>query len=263
MTRQVYADCLEERGDSRGEYLHLEMELAELPDGDPRLQELEQRGAQLRARLDDDWLREAGKLFDVWLLGYPSNGKVATIKIVRQLPDPLDAECVLRAPLMMVSILRLVPTSPDLCPIPSRPAHSGLTSLLRPWWPGNSTTAPGRCSGQSGRTLAHRGPVACGRRWSISICQSSSDTFLVGWKVYPGTEQGGLLEATWRVERDGDAYLRDLLGSVAGSRPLPPEPPTREAFWRVSEPRLRTAFESFRFALASRLLGVRAVSILV
>ncbi len=84
VTRQVYADWLEERGDERGAYLRLEMELAALPKGDPRLAEMEQRGARMRQAIDPEWLRQAGKLFDVWLLGYPPMSKIAAIKVVRE-----------------------------------------------------------------------------------------------------------------------------------------------------------------------------------
>ena len=84
MTRQVYADWLQERGDPRGDYLRLEIELAGLRDG-PRLGEREALGRQLREGVDPAWLRQAGKPFDVWLLGYPSPRKIPIIKAIREL----------------------------------------------------------------------------------------------------------------------------------------------------------------------------------
>jgi uncharacterized protein (TIGR02996 family) len=85
VARLIYADWLEEQGDARGEYLRLELELSGLADDDLRLAELEQRGRQLRAGIGMDWLCQAGKPFDLWLLGYSRHGKIAVIKAIREL----------------------------------------------------------------------------------------------------------------------------------------------------------------------------------
>jgi uncharacterized protein (TIGR02996 family) len=84
-TRLVYADWLEERGDVRGEYLRLELELAQLDESDARLAELEERGRRLREGIDPEWLRQAGKPFDVWLVSYIPTEKIRTIRRIREL----------------------------------------------------------------------------------------------------------------------------------------------------------------------------------
>jgi hypothetical protein len=100
-------------------------------------------------------------------------------------------------------------------------------------------------------------PVACGRWWSLSIGHRAPDDFLVGWNVYAGTEQARLLEATWRAERKAyEPCLPDLLGTYGRSQSLSLEAPTMQATGEVAEAWLCSAFESFRFALVSRLLGV-------
>jgi uncharacterized protein (TIGR02996 family) len=85
VTRSVYADWLDEQGDSRGEYLRLEMELAGLGDDDPRQAEMEARCRSLRAGLSSEWLDLAGKRFAVWLVSYPAGFKIAAIKVIREL----------------------------------------------------------------------------------------------------------------------------------------------------------------------------------
>jgi uncharacterized protein (TIGR02996 family) len=93
-TRLVYADWLEEHGDPRGRYLRLEIELDALKESDPRVAPLEQELRLLRQACDADWLDQAGKRFDVWLLGYTLSGVgmkralVAAIGRVATLPEP-------------------------------------------------------------------------------------------------------------------------------------------------------------------------------
>src|SRR5262245_11108582 len=82
-TRLVYADWLKERGDPRGEYLRGEIELARLAEGDLRSDEVATRLRVQRLGLDQGWLAQAGKRFDVWLLGYPPDGKIGVIKVIR------------------------------------------------------------------------------------------------------------------------------------------------------------------------------------
>jgi uncharacterized protein (TIGR02996 family) len=60
--RLIYADWLEERGDTaslcRAEYLRVECELDALPARDQRRQRLQARLRQLRATVGDDWWRQ-------------------------------------------------------------------------------------------------------------------------------------------------------------------------------------------------------------
>src|SRR5262245_61446898 len=81
VTRLVYADWLDDRAD----FLRGEVELASLPEGDPRAAELSERLARRRLDLAPEWVRAAGKRWDVWLTGYPGRKKIAVIKIIREL----------------------------------------------------------------------------------------------------------------------------------------------------------------------------------
>jgi uncharacterized protein (TIGR02996 family) len=83
-TRRVYADWLEDHGDSRAEYLRLELELAQVTDGEPRALELEERAAKMRADLPPEWIERAGKRFEVWMVDYPSGWTIGTIIMVRE-----------------------------------------------------------------------------------------------------------------------------------------------------------------------------------
>jgi uncharacterized protein (TIGR02996 family) len=70
VTRAVYADWLEERGDSRATYLRAELA------GD----EAALRGFQV----DEDWAFRAGRRWDVVLRGYPLARKIPVIKTIRE-----------------------------------------------------------------------------------------------------------------------------------------------------------------------------------
>lgn len=85
VTRLVYADWLEERGDVRGEYLRREVELGQRSEDDPLHRAAEARCAELRGQVPRPWLRRAGKRFDVWLMGYPLEAKILAIKAIRSL----------------------------------------------------------------------------------------------------------------------------------------------------------------------------------
>jgi uncharacterized protein (TIGR02996 family) len=82
VTRLVYADWLEERGDERGDYLRGEIEFAALEEFHPRRDELALTLASLRERIDVAWLARAGKRFDVVLFGYEYSRKIAVIKSI-------------------------------------------------------------------------------------------------------------------------------------------------------------------------------------
>ncbi len=70
--RTVYADWLEERGDPRGEYLRLELQLQKIP----------RRLAELAPAIDESWLEMIVRRFDVRLCE-PGPNKIAAIKEVR------------------------------------------------------------------------------------------------------------------------------------------------------------------------------------
>src|SRR5262245_58493353 len=55
-SRLVYADWLEERGDSRGEFLRLHLALRSLPPDHPHRSSGEQALSRLRKGLDPGWL---------------------------------------------------------------------------------------------------------------------------------------------------------------------------------------------------------------
>jgi uncharacterized protein (TIGR02996 family) len=85
VTRLVYADWLDERGDARGRYLRLEIELAGTAEDDERIGQLEAELRQLRDGLSVEWANQAGKRWDVWLLAYLPYRKIAVIKVIREL----------------------------------------------------------------------------------------------------------------------------------------------------------------------------------
>jgi uncharacterized protein (TIGR02996 family) len=58
--RLIYADWLEERGDPRGEYLRLRVEMAHLPPHSDRYADLKARQKSLRVRMDAKWLAAMG-----------------------------------------------------------------------------------------------------------------------------------------------------------------------------------------------------------
>jgi uncharacterized protein (TIGR02996 family) len=83
VTRGVYADWLEERGDSRVPFLRAEIALSRLADGDPRWFEL--AAAVPREGVDEAWAGVVGPRWDVWLVGYHPYRKIHTIKVIREL----------------------------------------------------------------------------------------------------------------------------------------------------------------------------------
>lgn len=84
-TRLIYADWLEDHDDIRGQYLRLEHRLADLPEDHPGEPTLERELIQLRKRLSLEWVRMAGKQYDVWLVRYRPDLKIACIKVIREL----------------------------------------------------------------------------------------------------------------------------------------------------------------------------------
>jgi uncharacterized protein (TIGR02996 family) len=125
-TRRVYADWLEERADRRGEYLRLEIEYAGLGEDDPRRAELEGRLRGLRVPIEPGWLARAGKRFDVWLLGYPPAGKIAVIKVIRELTECGLAEAKQLSETLPALVLG------DRCLADAERARDGLRRRLLP-----------------------------------------------------------------------------------------------------------------------------------
>ncbi len=84
VTRLVYADWLEERGEVRGTYLRAEQQLAALSEDDPRFAALEREVAEQSRALDGNWLAIAGKSWDVWLVRSHPYLKLPLIAAIRR-----------------------------------------------------------------------------------------------------------------------------------------------------------------------------------
>jgi uncharacterized protein (TIGR02996 family) len=84
LTRQVYADWLEENGDARGAYLRAEQELATLDENDPRFVALDLQVRERCSAVDPEWLSVAGRRWDVWLVSVPAGKMISAIKAVRE-----------------------------------------------------------------------------------------------------------------------------------------------------------------------------------
>lgn len=83
-TRLVYADWLDEHGQPGGKHLRWEVELGRMNVKDPRYSEVETQCRALREDLSPEWLEQAGKRFDLWLIGYPRQTKLEIIKRIRE-----------------------------------------------------------------------------------------------------------------------------------------------------------------------------------
>src|SRR5437764_13946726 len=60
--RLVYADYLDERGDPRAEFIRVQCQLAKLPEGDARREELEARERALLKAHKKEWLGPLNRL---------------------------------------------------------------------------------------------------------------------------------------------------------------------------------------------------------
>jgi uncharacterized protein (TIGR02996 family) len=72
--RSVYADWLDDRGDPRGEFLRLEMQLRAIP----------LRLAIITPQLDPKWLAAVDRFYDV-ALARGGNNKIGVIKLIREI----------------------------------------------------------------------------------------------------------------------------------------------------------------------------------
>jgi uncharacterized protein (TIGR02996 family) len=82
VTRLVYADWLDERGDPRGAYLRAEHQLAALAEDDPHFAALDEEVRRRCRTLDGDWLFTAGRRWDVWLVSLRPELRIIVMKAV-------------------------------------------------------------------------------------------------------------------------------------------------------------------------------------
>jgi uncharacterized protein (TIGR02996 family) len=64
--RLIYADWLEERGDPRGEFIRVQCQLANSPEGDPRRPELEARERDLLGTYEEQWAASVRPWVRTW-----------------------------------------------------------------------------------------------------------------------------------------------------------------------------------------------------
>jgi uncharacterized protein (TIGR02996 family) len=64
--RLIYADWLDERGDPRGEFIRVQCQLANVPEGDPRRPELETRGRDLLGTYEEQWAATVRPWVKAW-----------------------------------------------------------------------------------------------------------------------------------------------------------------------------------------------------
>jgi uncharacterized protein (TIGR02996 family) len=121
--RLIYADYLDERNDPRGEFVRAQVELARLPEGDPRQDDLLVRERQLLDQHEQRWLGPLRGRVNGW--GF-RRGFVERVEMVAE-AFPLDAWEVFRhAP---VSRLRLRGTSHAVAVAAARHEMARLASL--------------------------------------------------------------------------------------------------------------------------------------
>jgi uncharacterized protein (TIGR02996 family) len=77
VSRLVYADWLDERGDVRGEFLRLEHQLAKIP----------RRLAELRQQIDAEWVAAVCRRQRLVLVSYPPVHKIEVIRLVREITN--------------------------------------------------------------------------------------------------------------------------------------------------------------------------------
>jgi uncharacterized protein (TIGR02996 family) len=84
VTRLVYADWLEERGDGRAAYLRADVALAKMAEGDEGYAVAEAELVRLRDGIESRWLEQTGKRWDVVFLGHSPYKKVRAVVAVRE-----------------------------------------------------------------------------------------------------------------------------------------------------------------------------------
>jgi uncharacterized protein (TIGR02996 family) len=83
VTRAVYADWLEERGDGRAAFLRAEIALSQWRDGGEGW--CDAAGAVPWEGIDEAWAKAVRPRYDVWLTGYEPTQKILCIKVIREL----------------------------------------------------------------------------------------------------------------------------------------------------------------------------------
>jgi uncharacterized protein (TIGR02996 family) len=81
--RLIYADWLEERGDSRADYLRLEHEVLQHLNDDVELKQLEQRLTEILPKLDAAWIELTARKCDVYLIECSAILRIEFIKLFR------------------------------------------------------------------------------------------------------------------------------------------------------------------------------------
>jgi uncharacterized protein (TIGR02996 family) len=89
LLRAVYADWLEERGDSRADYLRTEMVLVGMSEEDPGYFGVEARLRELRQAVDAEWVNLAGRRYRVEFEP-PSPGQLGGLGLLASLFGGVD-----------------------------------------------------------------------------------------------------------------------------------------------------------------------------
>jgi uncharacterized protein (TIGR02996 family) len=130
--RLVYADWLDENGrPERAEFIRAQIELARLPEDDPRREGLQERERALHRAHEDAWLGEVGKLLSVPVFrrGFVERGAIGARQFLT------NAERLFRlAPVRHLKLLRL----PQMTDGPKQVAASAHLANLRGLDLGNS-----------------------------------------------------------------------------------------------------------------------------
>ncbi len=66
VARLVFADWLTDHGDPRGEFLHVQVRLAALPEGDPTRLDLAERAADLLSEYEAEWVGMVAQVAQTW-----------------------------------------------------------------------------------------------------------------------------------------------------------------------------------------------------
>jgi uncharacterized protein (TIGR02996 family) len=104
LPRLIYADWLEERGDPRGEFIRVQVEIARVQPGDDRLTQLRQREEELLSKYRRDWLGPLHSLAYQWHFkrGFPEEASLPAREFLHH------AETLFRAtPLRLVRLLKV------------------------------------------------------------------------------------------------------------------------------------------------------------
>src|SRR5262249_10931714 len=85
VTRLVYADWLDERGDARAAYLRAEVALAGLGPDHPEYAEARDRLIEARGDLCPEWLVRSGRAYDLLVCLHPWQWREGFMRVVEKL----------------------------------------------------------------------------------------------------------------------------------------------------------------------------------